>query len=79
MERFTIEVTKDNDKLNFDIIDYAHSADHNHCKFEVFSNGRIVVSFEPDSRGYLHICKNHGKVGEEVLHLIADKLEAMYI
>ena len=79
MEKFSIEVTKDSNKLHFDIIDYAHDGDSNRCKFEVLRNSKLVASFEPDSRGYLHVCKNTGEVDEEVLHLIADKLEMMNI
>ena len=77
MDKFVIEIEKDSDKLNFEVVDYAHHEDDNRCKFEILKNGMLVASFEPDNRGFLHICKNCGVVDEEVLHLIADKLETM--
>ena len=77
MDQFTIEIEKDESKLNFQIIDYAHNDDDNRCKFEVFTNGKMVASFEPDSRGFLHICKNSGEIDESILHLIADKIESL--
>jgi hypothetical protein len=77
MDKFVIEIEKDSDKLNFEVVDYAHHEDDNRCKFEILKNGKLVASFEPDNRGFLHICKNCGVVDEEVLHLIADKLETM--
>ena len=77
MDRFEIEVLKDNQKFNFEVVDYPHREDNNHCKFEILKNGMLIASFEPDNRGFLHICKNCGIVDEEILHLIADKLELM--
>ena len=78
MDRFEIEVIKDNDLVTFEVLDFAHHEEELSCKFEIFRNGRLVASFEPDSRGFLHICKNVGEVDEETLHLIADKLENMH-
>ncbi len=75
MDKFEIDVLKDKDVLTFEIIDYAHSDAHDLCTFEVLKNGTLIASFEPDYRGFLHICKNTGVVDEETLHLIADKLE----
>ena len=77
MDRFEIEIVKDSNKLNFEVVDYAHHTDDNRCKFEIMRSGLFVASFEPDSKGFLHICKNYGIVDEETLHLIADKLELM--
>ncbi|MEJ6981952.1 hypothetical protein WG906_15900 [Pedobacter sp. P351] len=77
MESFSIEVINDGSPKNFEIIDYAHSDDIR-CKFEIYSNNKIVASFEPDARGFLYICKNWKVVSEKTLHLIADKLEGMH-
>lgn len=77
MDKFEIVVLKDEEKLQFEVIDYAHHEDDNRCKFEVLRNGALVASFEPDRRGFLHICKNCGVVDEATLHLIADKLETI--
>ncbi|MBC8053987.1 MAG: hypothetical protein H7Y13_13050 [Sphingobacteriaceae bacterium] len=79
MDSFGIEVLKDDQRFNFEIIDYAHNKDDNRCKFEVLKNGKLVASFEPDSKGFMHICKNCGVVDEETLHLIADKLETLLL
>lgn len=76
MERFTIEITDDGALYTFDILDLVHDEGEK-CKFEVYRKDEFIASFEPDSRGFLHICKNPGKVDEPVLHLIADKLEAI--
>jgi hypothetical protein len=77
MDKFEIEIIKDDQKLNFEIVDFAHHEDDNRCKFEVLRSGKLVASFEPDNRGFLHICKNCGVVDEQTLHLIADKLETL--
>ena len=79
MSAFGIEIIKDSNKLTFEVVDYAHNEDDNRCKFEILQNGKLIASFEPDSRGYLHICKNTGEVDEETLHLIADKIEALNV
>ncbi len=75
MERFSIDVPKGESIVSFDIIDYAHD-DDNRCKFEVFKDNRLVASFEPDSRGFLHVCKNPGDINEEILEYIAEKIES---
>lgn len=77
MDKFEIEIVKDTSRLHFEVVDYAHNEDDDRCKFEVLKEGKLVASFEPDHRGFLHICKNCGVVDEETLHLIADKLEAL--
>ncbi len=75
MEKFSIEILSNDGPLNFDVLDYAYG-DDNRCKFEVFENHQFIASFEPDSHGMLHICKNTGKLENPVLHLIADKIES---
>ena len=74
MDRFTIDVNNDGATYTFDIVDFALDEDYR-CKFEVYKDDQFIASFEPDSRGFLHICKNTGRVDEPMLHLIADKLE----
>jgi len=75
MDKFEIEIKKENEKLRFEIIDYAHDDDR--CKFEVHADGKLLASFEPDTRGYLHICKDPGVLDQATLDLIADKLESI--
>ena len=76
MEKFTIVIPHDNEVLNFQVADYLHHVE-DHCKFEVFQDGEFVASFEPDSHKLLHLCKNTGLLQEELLYLIADKLETL--
>ena len=75
MDRIRIEVRKNDELINFEIIDYVHH-DHDHCKFEVFKGEELVASFEPDQSGHLHICKNPGNIDNDILHEIAEKLES---
>lgn len=76
MDRFEIEIVNDNKNISFEVLDFVHD-DDNRCKFEIYREGKMVASFEPDAKGFLHICKNCGEVDEPTLHLIADKLELM--
>lgn len=78
MEKFSIEVEQDNEKLHFQIVDYVHD-DTNKCQFEIFHESTFVASFQPDKHGFLHICKNPGGVKEQILHLLADKIERLNI
>ncbi|MCX2483299.1 hypothetical protein [Pedobacter sp. MR2016-24] len=75
MENYPISITIDKKVHHFEIGEYLH---HNgeSCKVNVFQNGRVVASFEPDKYNYLHICQNQGKLKEELLHLLADQIEA---
>ena len=77
MDRFKIEVEKDDSQLVFEIADYAHD-EHNACKFEVYQENKMIASFEPDRRGILHICKNPGNVDDEILHKIAERIESYH-
>ncbi|WP_207424101.1 hypothetical protein [Desertivirga brevis] len=75
MDRIRIEVQKSTEVINFEIVDYIHHR-HHHCKFDVFKGEELVASFEPDQYGYLHICKNPGKLDSELLHQLAEKIES---
>jgi hypothetical protein len=75
MEKFSISVSRDTEVLTFEVADYLHH-EGDKCKFEVYQQGVFVAGFEPDAHQYLHVCKNPGNVEEEVLHLIADKIES---
>jgi len=78
MEQFEISVTHNNQNFHFEVRDYMHH-DDDKCKYEVYSNGDFIGSFEPDNHKILHICKNPGLVDEELLHLVADQLEKDHI
>lgn len=78
MERFSIEIKRNKDTLQFEVADYLH---HNgeHCKFEVYQNNEFVASFEPDQHKFLHVCKDTGKLDEKTMNLLCDKLEHIHI
>ena len=78
MDKFQISVIRDKETIDFEVLDYLHH-EGERCKFEIFKNGEFIAGFEPDSHEYLRICKNPGMVEEELLYLIADKLEAHYL
>jgi succinate dehydrogenase flavin-adding protein (antitoxin of CptAB toxin-antitoxin module) len=75
MENYAITITKDKDVHHFEVGEYAHHEDEK-CKYRVYENGAYVASFEQDDQDFLHICQNPGNVDEEVLHMLADKIEA---
>lgn len=76
MEKFTVSIKSGAKELQFDVADYLH---HNgeHCKFEVFLDNEFVASFEPDPHQFLHVCKNTGKLDDNILNLLCDKLEKL--
>ena len=75
MENYPITISLDKEIYHFEIGEYLH---HNgeSCKVKVFQEGKLVASFEPDKSNFLHICQNPGKLKEELLHLLADQIEA---
>lgn len=75
MENYPISISVDKAIHHFEIGEYLH---HNgeSCKVKVFREGKLVASFEPDDYNYLHICQNPGNLDEELLHLLADQIEA---
>jgi hypothetical protein len=74
MDKFPITVRKENEVYHFDVIDYVHHTGER-CQFEVYQNGRLVASFEPDAQEHLQVCKNSGNLDEALLHLVADEIE----
>ncbi len=75
MEKFLIELPQDSQQTMYEVIDYAHD-ENNRCKFMIFREGKLVAGFEPDSRGFLHVCKNPGNVDEAILDILAEKIES---
>jgi len=76
MEKIEISITNRNVDYNFEVRDYMHHSE-DHCKFEIFDDKQFIASFEPDEHRGLYVCKNAGIVNEEVLHLVAEKLESL--
>jgi hypothetical protein len=75
MENYPITISKDKEVHHFEVGEYVHHEDDK-CKYRVFENGAYVASFTPDDHDFLHICQNPGNVDEEILHLLADQIEA---
>jgi hypothetical protein len=75
MENYPITISKDKVVHHFEVGEYAHH-DGDRCKFRVYENGEYVASFTPDDQDFLNICQNPGGVEEEILHLLADQIEA---
>ena len=78
MEKIKINIEKNHELLQFEVAEYLHH-EGDRCKFDVFKDGQFVVGLEPDAHEYLRICKNPGVLNEEVIYLIADKIEAMQL
>ena len=77
MDKTKLNIEQDGQLLTFEVAEYLHHEDET-CKFEVFQHGTFVAGFEPDKHKYLRICKNPGILEEEILYLIADKLEGLH-
>ena len=75
MDNYPITISIDKKVHHFEVGEYVHP-DETKCKYRVFENGVYVASFEPDDHQFLHICQNPGDIEEEVLHLLADQIEA---
>jgi hypothetical protein len=74
---YPISVSVDQKTYHFEVGEYLHQ-DGERCKFKVFKEGMLVASFEPDRHQLLHLCQNQGKVEEQILHLLADQIEARH-
>ncbi|HEX3386292.1 MAG TPA: hypothetical protein VHS53_13925 [Mucilaginibacter sp.] len=75
MESLQVKIERDGEVYRFEVEDYVHHTG-DRCKFEVYLNGEIAASFEPDPQEHLYVCKNPGKLDAELLHLLADEIEA---
>ncbi len=74
MENYPITINVDKKVHHFEVGEYPHHNEEQ-CKYKVFEQGVYVASFEPDAQDFLHICQNPGNIDEEVLYLLADKIE----
>ncbi|OOQ58963.1 hypothetical protein [Mucilaginibacter pedocola] len=75
MENYPITISLNKEVHHFEVGEYAHHEDGK-CKFRVYKNGKHVASFTPDIHDFLQICQNPGSLPEEILHELADKIEA---
>ena len=75
MEKINISVAGSDELFNFQVINNGAAK----CEYEVFAGGQLVAVFEPDEDEYIHICRNPGGLGEEIIVQIADRIEAHYL
>jgi len=74
---FPLTVSLDNEAHHFEVSEHPHHSG-NGCKFRVFEAGIFVAALEPGQHDFLQICQNPGKIEQEVLHLLAEQIEAHY-
>jgi hypothetical protein len=74
MDNYPITIKVDKAVHHFEVGEFLHHDER--CKFKVFEKGTYVASFTPDDHDFLHICQNPGRIKEEILHLLADQIEA---
>jgi hypothetical protein len=75
MDNYPITISKGKKIHHFEVGEYVHHVEDK-CKYRVFENGTYVASFTPDDHDFLYICENPGALEEEILHLLADQIEA---
>ena len=75
MENYPITISTDKEVHHFEVGEYPHH-DETKCRYKVFENGKLVASFEPDAQNVLHLCRNAEGLDEELLHQLADQIEA---
>ncbi|WP_256007028.1 MULTISPECIES: hypothetical protein [Pedobacter] len=77
MENYPVTVSVDKEVHHFEVAEYPHH-DGDRCKVKVYQDGKLVAGFEPDEYNFLHICQNPGGLDEELLHVLADRLDALH-
>lgn len=75
MKRTPITIGLDKEIHHFQITEHPHSEGKS-CKYQVYEQGNFVASFRPDRQHFLHVCQNPAGLSEELLHLLADHIEA---
>lgn len=75
MEKFAIAIEHDNEILNFEVVDQ----EKDQREFEVFQDGKLMCTFEPNEEEYIKISRNQAGLDEEVIYMIADKIEQHHL
>lgn len=75
MEKFDITVPDAEGLLHFQVLNKGTTK----CEYEVYAGEQLVAVFEPDEDEYIRICRNPGGLGEEIIYLIADRIEAHHL
>lgn len=76
MENYTIALNEAH-QFHFQVAEYPHHTSGS-CKYKVFQNETFVASLEPDSCGFLHVCRNPADIDLEILHLLAEQIEVRH-
>lgn len=76
MENYTITITPSH-QYHFQVIQYPHHASGG-CQYKIFQDTNYIASLEPDGRDFLHVCNNPGNVDIEILHLLAEQIQARH-
>ena len=77
MEQTHFSISIDKEIHHFRVEEHPHIHSGT-CKYLVYENNQKVASFEPDAQGFLHICQNPANLSEDLLHLLADQIEARH-
>lgn len=77
MGYYTITLSIDKKIYHFEIGEYLHHSGEQ-CKYKVYQQGQLAAAFEPDKQHFLYICQNPAGLDEELLHLLADQIEARH-
>lgn len=73
-----IQLTYRKKEYRFEVGEFSHF-EGQRCKFNVYSQGKLVASFTPDRYQILQLCKNYGNLSTSLLNLIADQIEGLSI
>lgn len=76
METYTVTITPEH-HYHFQVLQCPHHATGG-CRYKIYQDGDFAASLEPDSRDFLHVCKNPADIDLEVLHLLAEKIQAAH-
>ncbi|WP_114941343.1 hypothetical protein [Mucilaginibacter endophyticus] len=75
MANYLISITLGWKLYHCEVGEYPHH-DENRCRYRVYEDEKLVASFEPDAQDDLQVCKNTAGLVDELLHLLADQIEA---
>ena len=75
MEKFEISVPGMDGLLYFKVLNKETA----NSEYEVYIEDKLVAVFEPNEEEYILICRNPGGLDEEIIYLIADRIEAYHL
>lgn len=76
MENYTIRIELGRESQEFQVSEHPHNGGS--CKYKIYQNDRFVAGLEPDGQDFLHICQNPEDLDIEILHLLAEEIEARH-